>query len=66
MDKLRLIIAGKLGNNFSIRVIDYTGNIVYTNTNTHSFNLAHLANGIYTLQLFSDNGNVTKRIQLIN
>ncbi len=58
--------AGKLGNNFSIRVIDYTGNIVYTNTNTHSFNLAHLANGIYTLQLFSDNGNVTKRIQLIN
>jgi hypothetical protein len=56
---------GQFGAEFTVSVIDYTGNIVYSSSNNKDLNLGAVADGLYTLRITSKNINAFKRINII-
>ena len=64
-DQLRIEDQNQLGNVFTVHIADYLGNIVYKSANAKELNVSSLTNGLYLLQIFSKNGNVTKRISIL-
>jgi hypothetical protein len=64
-DILKIEDNNQLGNQFTIQITDYMGNIVYKTANAKEIDVRSLSNGLYLVQIFSKNGNVTQKINII-